>query len=78
MRSFFDLPADGWDLDRPNRRLAEIAARRNLAYLDLRPALRAALPEQPRLYYQFDGHWTGAGHDFAARAVAQSGLIVFR
>lgn len=78
MRSVFDLPADGWDLDRPNRRLAEIAARRNLAYLDLRPVLQAALPEQPRLYYQIDGHWTSAGHDFAARALVQSGLVSFR
>lgn len=78
MRSFFDLPADGWDLDRPNRRLAEISARRNLTYLDLRPALQAALPDQPRLYYRIDGHWTSAGHDFAADALARSGLIAFR
>jgi hypothetical protein len=78
MRGYFDLPADGWDLDRPNRRLAEIAARRDFAYLDLRPELRLALAGQQRLYYQIDGHWTGAGHDFAARSLVRSGLVSSR
>ncbi len=75
LRGYFDLPSTGWDLDRPNRRLAEIAARRGITYLDLRPELRQALPEHPRLYYQYDGHWTSDGHDFAARSLARSGLI---
>jgi hypothetical protein len=78
MRWFFDLPAEGWDLDAPNRRLAEIAARRRMIYLDLRPALQAALPAQPRLYYRIDGHWTSAGHDFAARTAIESGLVSVR
>ena len=78
MRWFFDLPAQGWDLDRPNRRLAEIAARRGIAYLDLRPALQSALADQPRLYYAIDGHWTAAGHELAARSLVRSGLVGVR
>ena len=74
MRAFFDLPAEGWDLDRPNRRLAEIAARQGLAYLDLRPTLQAGLANGERLYYQIDGHWTNVGHDVAARSLVRSGL----
>jgi GDSL-like Lipase/Acylhydrolase family len=78
MRWYFDLPADGWDFDRPNRRLAEIAARHRIAYLDLRPELRLAQTEPPRHYFQIDGHWTSAGHDFAARCLVQSGLATVR
>jgi hypothetical protein len=78
MRWFFGLPETGWDMSRPSQRLAEIAARRGIAYLDLSPAIRAALPTQPRLYYQIDGHWTSAGHDLAARAVIESGLIAVK
>ncbi len=78
MRSFFGLPAEGWDLDRPNRRLADIATRRGFAYLDLRPALQADLAHGQRLYYQIDGHWTAAGHDLAARTLARSGYVTFR
>ena len=78
MRAFFDLPAEGWDLDAPNRRLAEIARRRGFAYLDLRPLLHRARTDGPRLYFQIDGHWTSAGHDLAARSLAQSGLIPTR
>lgn len=78
MRWYFDLPAEGWDLDRPNRRVAEIAARRDFAYLDLRPSLRLAHSDRTRLYYQVDGHWTAAGHDFAAHSLVQSGLAAVR
>jgi hypothetical protein len=72
------LPAEGWDLDRPNRRLSEIAARRGIAYLDLRPALQTALSGQLRLYFAIDGHWTAAGHELAARSLARSGLVGVR
>jgi lysophospholipase L1-like esterase len=66
----YELPATGWDLDGPNRRLAAIAARQGIRYLDLRPALREAAAAGPRLYYRYDGHWTAAGHELAARTLA--------
>ena len=78
MRGFFGLPDQGWDLDRPNRRLGEIAARRGIAYLDLRSPLQAGLEDGQRLYFSIDGHWTSAGHDLAARTLARSGLVQIR
>ena len=78
MRGFFGLPDQGWDLDRPNRRLGEIAARRGIAYLDLRSTLQAGLEDGQRLYFSIDGHWTSAGHDLAARTLARSGLVQIR
>lgn len=79
MRWFFDLPPEGWELDRLNRRLGEIAARRNIAYVDLRPEfVRARIDHPSPLYYPIDGHWTSAGHDFAARSLIQSGLVTGR
>lgn len=75
MRWYFALPADGWDLAAPNRRLAAIAARHGLAYVDLRPDLAHAVAAGRRPYYALDGHWTAGGHDIAARAVVRSGLV---
>jgi hypothetical protein len=72
VRVAYNLPASGWDLDGPSRRLAEIAARRDLAYLDLRSALREAAPTGPRLYYFNDRHWTVAGHEVVAHALARA------
>lgn len=65
------LPAGGWDFDGPNRRLAELATRLGIGYLDLRPALREAAPGGTPLYFHRDIHWTAAGHEVAARALAE-------
>jgi hypothetical protein len=47
--------------------------------LDLLPALREAAERGQRLYFPVDIHWTPAGHELAARAVAdlvlRSGLL---
>lgn len=58
---------DGWDLERPNRRLARLAEARGIPVLDLQPALRAAAAEGKRLYFAVDTHWTAEGHAVAAR-----------
>jgi lysophospholipase L1-like esterase len=91
--SYFQLDADAWrslvggdtrernryEQDSPNRRLAEIAQRQGLPLLDLLPATKAAHDAGQPLYYPADGHWTTAGHAFAARQVADylaaSGLL---
>jgi len=62
---------DGWDLDKPNRRLARLAEARGMPVLDLQPALRAAAAEGTRLYYAVDTHWTAEGHAVAARELAR-------
>jgi hypothetical protein len=64
------LPDVGWNLDGPNSRLAEIARRHGMLYVDLRSPLRSAADGGPRLYYPYDGHWTAAGHNTAAQTLA--------
>ena len=82
--SFFQVDADAWrwlvggdtrdrnryEVDAPNRRLAEIADRQRIRFLDLLPAIRAAQATGGQLYFPADGHWTSAGHEFAAGQIA--------
>jgi len=61
-------------LDRyfPNSQLRKIATQVEAPFLDLVPPLRAALSQDQGgpFYYERDQHWTAAGHDVAARAIA--------
>ena len=50
-------------------RLAQFARKEKIAYVDLLPAMRKRISS--RLYYEQDGHWTAAGHDIAARTIAE-------
>lgn len=82
--SFFQIDADAWrwlvggdtrernryEPEVPNQRLAAIAARQGLHYLDLLPAVQASADGGRPFYYSADGHWTIAGHAFAAEQVA--------
>ena len=56
------------DLERPATALLK-ALPRDLAALDLTPALRAAAEQGPT-YFTFDGHWNARGHEAAAAAMA--------
>jgi hypothetical protein len=60
-----------WDLDAPNRRLAEFLEKQNIPYLDLLPVFRAAAaqPDSPHLHFRHDQHWTEAGHQLAAETI---------
>ena len=83
--SYFQLDADAWRWlvegdtrernvyrqDVPNLRLAEIAGRQGLRFLDLLPAIRAEHQAGAGLYFPADGHWNSAGHAFAARQIAE-------
>lgn len=62
---------NGWDLDGPNKRLAALAAREGIRYLDLTPGLLRAAASGPRLYFAEDGHWTPRGHQLVAREIAR-------
>jgi hypothetical protein len=68
-----------YDQQAPNRRLAAIGERQGLRVLDLLPAIQAAHDAGAHLYYPADGHWTSAGHAFAAQQIADyllaSGLV---
>ncbi len=64
---FPGLPTTAWDLQQPNRRLAEAFERLGIAYLDLLPALSE--PGQPPLYRPRDSHWNIAGNRRAGVAL---------
>lgn len=69
----FGLEAGDWDLDRPQRFLAEWAgARPDVELVDLLPAFRAAADASTtRLYFFPDSHMTAAGHAQAAAVLAR-------
>jgi hypothetical protein len=58
-----------WDLDQPNRELAEILDAQQTPYLDLLPVFRAW--DGPTLFFPIDGHWNERGHKLAGDALTQ-------
>ncbi len=59
-----------WDLEKPNRLLAEILRREGIRYVDLLNGLREASQEIEReLYFANDGHWNSEGHKIAANLI---------
>jgi hypothetical protein len=62
---------DRWVLRGPDRRLTQIAKAHRIPVLDLLPTFRASADHGPRFYFPVDIHWTAAGHEVAAGAVAQ-------
>jgi hypothetical protein len=69
-----DGGATGLDLDKPTRRLADIASRHDIDFLSLVPLFRSEIGDSKTAFARYflacDGHWTAAGHRLAARAVA--------
>jgi hypothetical protein len=66
----YGLDPPVWDRTLVRERLEKMAAAEGWAFLDLTPALQAAVGVfggEP--YFQFDGHWNSLGHGVAARAV---------
>lgn len=70
-----------YDPMQPNNLLSGIAGRTSTPLLDLTPSFREVARERGAapLYFARDQHWTAAGHELAARAMADwlksSGLI---
>lgn len=62
----FALRDDDFDLDKPQRILAEHAAASGIPLIDLLPVLRAARDTGGPLYFRRDVHWTPRGHALAA------------
>jgi lysophospholipase L1-like esterase len=62
------------DLERPARRLQDIAFRHRLDYLPLRPHFHDRLAtsglQWHALFNECDGHWNATGHRWAATAIA--------
>jgi hypothetical protein len=58
-------------IEAPTDRVGVITSRLGVSFVDLLPPLRAAMAEGASLYFDFDKHWTAAGHAVAARAIHQ-------
>jgi hypothetical protein len=58
-----------WDVNGPERHVLDWCERAGVSCVQLSPAFLAAAGAQ-RLHYNFDGHWTAAGHALAAQTVA--------
>lgn len=59
-----------WDLQKPNRLLARFLESKGILYLDLLPHFtRRKESGASTGYFLVDGHWTKAGHEFAAEVV---------
>jgi lysophospholipase L1-like esterase len=56
----------------PTDQLGGILNRIGVPYINLLPPLETAFKQNPRLYYDFDKHWTAAGHAVAAQAISQA------
>lgn len=57
-----------WDMDKPNKILANIMHKTNIRYYDLLPAFRKE--GGTRFYYKMDGHLNKAGHYEVAKLVS--------
>lgn len=71
----FRYLADGMRLEHVGyqERMMGFCRTHAIACLDLLPTFRHANPSGgPRYYLQRDQHWTAAGHDLAARAIAEA------
>lgn len=71
LRATYSLSAREWDLDHPRQRLRGIAERNAIEFVDPVPSMRAAIMAGERLYFRDDVHWTAAGHEHTARAIAE-------
>ena len=69
-RELHGLVGEDYDLGKPNRILAAIAAQCDVPLVDLDPVFAAA-NQDPPLYFR-DSHWTARGHELAARTMAEA------
>lgn len=56
-------------IEAPTDQLGIVLNRISVPYINLLPSLEAAFTQNQHLYYQFDKHWTAAGHAVAAAAI---------
>ena len=64
-RKYGHNPAE-FDVEKPNRKLAELCESLDIDYLDLLPLMREEAAKGKQYYFIRDGHWNAKGHKFAA------------
>jgi hypothetical protein len=71
LQRYPQMTAQEYDLDFPNRRIAQILEEAKIPYLDLLPVFRAKASQSSNapLHFRHDGHWTLAGHRLAAETL---------
>ncbi|HEY52606.1 MAG TPA: hypothetical protein G4N94_04035 [Caldilineae bacterium] len=69
LRRFPAMQSASWDLEQPNRRLAEILHDLGVPALDLLPVFRAA--DGASLFFPIDRHWNEQGHELAGEALVE-------
>jgi hypothetical protein len=75
LMTMWDARARNWNPARPNEVLGAFAREAGIESLDLRAAFHAK-KDAERLYFEYDPHWTPAGHRLAAQHAA--GFLVER
>ncbi len=68
IRKYGQDPSE-FDIEKPNRKLANLCKELEIAYLDLLPAMRSEVSKGKKLYFHRDGHWNDKGHSTAAREI---------
>jgi lysophospholipase L1-like esterase len=63
-------PISAFDVDAPQRLLAERLAAVGIPVVDVLPACRASVSSSNRLYLARNIHWNAAGHEIGAQALA--------
>lgn len=58
-----------FDLEKPNRKLAELCDNLEIGYLDLLPSMKEETSKGNKFYFMRDGHWNANGHSFAAKEI---------
>jgi len=69
LRKFPAMQSASWDLDQPNRRLADFLNELAIPYLDLLSVFRAA--DGPSLFFPIDRHWNEQGHELAGKTITE-------
>ena len=64
------LRRDQWSPTLPNETLASASLPIGAPMLDLLPTMRAGAESGLSLYFPYNKHWTAAGHELAAQAIA--------
>lgn len=60
----------GYDIDRPQRIIAEFAKARNIDFLDLLPVLTASAAHGLKPYVRHEGHFSNEGHRIVGEEIA--------